>query len=89
VVTAAGIAPLKVSCSQSPCRGTLSLETTVILGRAGFALRSGQTKAVGVKLSRSGARLLRRLGKLRAKAILAMAGKRTTRSVVLLAPKRR
>jgi serine protease AprX len=89
-VTAAGIAQLKLSCRQSACRGTVTLETSAAKARARFALRSGQTKVIGVKLSPRCLKLLRQRRTMRVKAVLALnGGRRTSRNLVLVAPKRR
>lgn len=77
-VTRTGIAAVRLGCgSQAACAGVLRLEATVDgkrrkleLGRRSFSIPAGRASTVKVKLSRRGLAIVRRLGRLRARAVI-------------------
>jgi hypothetical protein len=102
-VGANGVAGVPMVCASGVCRGTLTLEASlgerllsvrtnarkIKLGSKRFSFRAGQRGVVRVKLSRVAIRALRRLGKLRATAVVRTSdGKRTASAIVLRAGRR-
>jgi hypothetical protein len=95
-LTSARTAALLVGPHSEPVRGTLALRTvrryrrgsvsrTILLGRATFTGLTGLRSRPRVRVSRTNAALLRRLGRLRVRATVVLAdavGNRATRSVV-------
>ncbi len=103
-LTRARTAALLVGPQSERIRGTLTLRTirrlrrgsttrTIVLGRASFSGAKGSRSRPRVRVSRTNAALLRRVGRIRVRATVVLvdaAGNRATRSVVFtLRPARR
>jgi ABC-type transport system substrate-binding protein len=105
VVTAKGVARIRMRCGGAACRGTLALfaprgtriltaRKPVKLGQARFSIPRGKTKAVPVRLSARSMRTLKRVKRLKAQAVVTLTqstGKKTVKrgTITLRAPRAR
>jgi hypothetical protein len=87
-VSRKGVAKVKLRCSsRKRCKGRLSLGR---YGKKRFSIRGGKKKAVAVKLGRKARVSVRRAHRKKVKATARVTGgKRTSRKITLVAPKRR
>jgi ABC-type oligopeptide transport system substrate-binding subunit len=104
-VSRKGVAPVRIRCEGSACRGTVALfaptgarwltaRRPVQLGQARVSIPRGKTRTVRVQLSRRAFKALKRAKRLRAQVVLTLAqanGRKTVKrgSIVLRAPRRR
>jgi hypothetical protein len=92
-VSRAHVAPIALRCGAgADCRGTLTLSAQLKLGGRSFAISPGDTRAVAVKMSMRGFRLLLRVRRLTARASITYAqpsGTSTTATgaITLIAPR--
>lgn len=94
----AGVVPVRLRCTgESDCAGTLTLDSTAVsaaakkkkkakrvrLGRKSFAIVASKSATVKVKLNRKARRAVARKRRLRARAVVSIAGAKTTRSLAI------
>jgi hypothetical protein len=105
VVTAKGVARIRMRCGDAACRGTVALfarpgtriltaRKPVKLGQARFSIPRGKTRTVSVRLSARAMRALRRVKRLKAQAVVTLTqstGKKTVKrgTITLRAPRTR
>jgi hypothetical protein len=105
VVTAKGVARIRMRCGGAACRGTLALfaprgtriltaRKPVKLGQARFSIPRGKTKTVPVRLSARAMRTLKRVKRLKTQAVVTLTqstGKKTVKrgTITLRAPRAR